>query len=80
MTYNRADQRYPPYRLAAERADRVAYITANHPALDAVLRDYFDGQTVTYREQQIGPFTVFYDFDPPHPRPPDWSTGDRVVR
>ena len=70
LSYNTADERYAPYTAAADAAAGVGYITANHPALDTLLRDHFAAAGVAYSEVQIGPFTVFYDFDPPHPRPP----------
>jgi hypothetical protein len=70
LSYNAADNRHRPLQQAAEAAGRVAYITSNLPALDDLLRARFAAGGVTYRVTQIGPYTIYYDFDPPHPRPP----------
>ncbi|PJF24207.1 MAG: hypothetical protein CUN53_18995, partial [Phototrophicales bacterium] len=64
------DERYPPFRAAADSAERVAYITALLPTVDARLEAIFADLGVTYRQAQIGIFRVWYDFDPAPPRPP----------
>lgn len=71
LNYNPSDNRYPPYTAAARQAQRIAYITAGQPALDAALATYFAIQGVAYQWARIGPYTIYYDFDPPHPSPPD---------
>ncbi len=71
LRYNPRDDRYPPYTAAARQAQRTAYITAGPPALDAALTAHFAGQGVTYQWARIGPFTVYYDFDPSPPPPPE---------
>jgi hypothetical protein len=54
------DDRYPPYGEQVARAQRAAYLTTKHPALDSHLRQQFAAQGLTWQEQQIGDFTVFY--------------------
>jgi len=70
LDYNPADNRYPPYAEATANAERIAIITTNLPELDARLMARFEAEGLTYREQIIGVFHVYYDFAPPSPRPP----------
>jgi 4-amino-4-deoxy-L-arabinose transferase-like glycosyltransferase len=72
LTYTPLDERYPPYREAADSAERFAYITANVPELDALIVRMLDDAGVTaYTTERIGPFTVYYDFAGAEaPRPP----------
>ncbi len=67
LSYNPADNRYPPYRVAADQAERVAFITSGLPALDARLKAMFESEGLTYRQERIGPFEVYYDFAPRRP-------------
>lgn len=71
LSYNAADKRYPPLTSAAEGAERVAYITTNLPALDDVLTTWFAANDYEYEFAQVGPFNIYYDFMPAHPRPPE---------
>ena len=59
------DDRYTPYREQVARSRRVAYITTKHPALDDRLRQQFAAHGLTWQEQQIGDFTVFYGLSAP---------------
>jgi 4-amino-4-deoxy-L-arabinose transferase-like glycosyltransferase len=70
LTYTPLDERYPPFRAAADSAERIAYITALLPTVDARLAAIFAERGVTYRQAQIGIFRVWYDFKPAPPRPP----------
>ena len=58
--YTARDDRYPPYDEVVDRAERVAYITTNHPALDESLRAGFAARGVSYAEADVGGFHVFY--------------------
>ena len=58
--YTARDDRYAPYGDVVENAERVAYITTNHPGLNESLRAGFGTLGVTYREADIGGFHVFY--------------------
>jgi len=60
LSYTYRDDRYPPYSQQVHQSDEVVYVTANLPELDARIRAGFDRLGVAYREQQIGPYTVFY--------------------
>jgi hypothetical protein len=59
--YTVRDDRYQPYTDSVERADKVAYITTHHPALDQALRENFASQGATWEEKQIGDYQVFYN-------------------
>lgn len=61
FAYTERDDRYPPYIEAVAEAERVAYITTNHPALDDYLRQGLAGLGVRWAERTIGDYTVFYD-------------------
>lgn len=69
LDYNAADNRYHPYVAATAQADRVAYITTHLPELNRRLEAAFAGQGITYQRQQIGAFTLYYDFEPHNPTP-----------
>lgn len=68
LSYNAADNRYPPYVEATAAADRVAYITTHSPALDDQLTAAFDAQGITYARKTIGEFHIYYDFSPVLPQ------------
>ncbi len=68
LRYTTYDLRYLPHLEAVRAAEHIVYVTANHPVLDAVLRERFAALGLSYREAQIGPYTVFYDL-PRHVRP-----------
>lgn len=61
FAYTPRDDRYEPYREAVADADRVAYITTHHPALNDYLRAEFARLGVAFAEAEIGDYTVFYD-------------------
>jgi 4-amino-4-deoxy-L-arabinose transferase-like glycosyltransferase len=58
--YTERDDRYLPYDDLVSQAQRVAYITTNHPDLDEYLRGKFKTLGVTWQEVQIGDYHVFY--------------------
>ena len=60
--YTARDDRYPPYGELVQSAEEVGYITTNHPELDSYLRTQFEIRGVTWHEEKIGDFQVFYDF------------------
>lgn len=60
LSYNPADDRYPPYRDAVNDAERVVYITSNHPELDAIIQRRMAERGVAFQERQLGPYHVFY--------------------
>jgi hypothetical protein len=59
--YTGRDDRYAPYGVLVDQADRAAYITTNHPELDRYLRDQLRMEGTSWQEAQIGDFHVFYD-------------------
>jgi 4-amino-4-deoxy-L-arabinose transferase-like glycosyltransferase len=58
--YTARDNRYQPYNGGVAGADKVAYITTHHPALDKYIRVQFRQAGVSWDEAKIGDFQVFY--------------------
>ena len=58
--YTRRDDRIARYAEAAAESPRAFYITTNHPPLDALIRDRLSALGVTFREESIGSYHVFY--------------------
>jgi hypothetical protein len=73
LDYNPADNRYPLYVETTANAERIAVITTNLPELDVRLKKYFQEQGMSYHEEIIGVFHIYYDFAPVPPRPPFWD-------
>ncbi len=63
--YTERDDRYLPYDEIVSQAERVAYITTNHPQLDEYLRSNFMKLGVSSQEIQIGDYHVFYALSQP---------------
>lgn len=65
-------ERYLPYRAAADAAERVAYVTAGVPEIEADLIAWFEASGVRFERTEIGIYHVFHDFTPAEdtPRPP----------
>lgn len=59
--YTARDDRYAPYGEQVAASERVAYITTNHPALDARLQAGLSAAGISYQETWIGDYHVFYD-------------------
>ncbi|MBZ0301851.1 MAG: glycosyltransferase family 39 protein [Anaerolineae bacterium] len=62
LSYNRADNRYPPYAQATAASDSIAYITTRLPALDQRLEAAFEARGIAYEKAVIGDFHVYYGF------------------
>ena len=58
--YTERDNRYRPYQAIVDGADRVAYITTHHEALDSRLMNGLADRGVDFNIKRIGPYTVFY--------------------
>jgi hypothetical protein len=58
--YTSRDDRYAPYSQAVEASRRAAFITTNHPRLDARIRSGLGTLGVAFREAQIGDVHIFY--------------------
>ena len=68
LSYNPADNRYPPYAAATDAAARVAVVMASdQTALMRDLERQFAAQGITYTVESVGQFTVLYDFSPVKP-------------
>jgi hypothetical protein len=63
--YTERDDRFLPYDNLVSQAQRVAYITTNHPDLDEYLRSKFKSSGITWQEVQIGDYHVFYALSQP---------------
>jgi 4-amino-4-deoxy-L-arabinose transferase-like glycosyltransferase len=59
--YTRRDDRYLPYAQMVAESPRAFYITTNHPALDALIRERLVGLGVALQEETIGSYHIFYD-------------------
>lgn len=70
--YRPIDERYPPYRAAADSSADFALITADTLGLDALVTSHLDSAGVSYQVQTIGSYRVYYNFEPQEnaPRPP----------
>jgi len=60
LRYTERDDRYAPYGEVVAQAGRVAYITTRNAALDDQLRQQFEARGVTWQENLIGDYRVFY--------------------
>jgi hypothetical protein len=58
--YTERDDRYTAYAGLVDQANKVAYITSNHPALNEYLRKSFRDLGVTWQEHQLGDYHIFY--------------------
>ncbi|MBN1287494.1 MAG: glycosyltransferase family 39 protein [Anaerolineae bacterium] len=67
LSYNPADERYPPYRTVVQNAgpEQIVYITSNHPRLDEIIRQRMAEAGVGAEETQIGPYHVFFNLSKP---------------
>ncbi len=63
--YSARDNRYAPYDELVRASQRVAYITTNHPALEARLRDGFTRLGIRWQEARIGDYQIFYRLSRP---------------
>lgn len=70
LEYTEADERYIAYKRAADANPNPAYITANVVEVQARLEALFAEQALAYEREQIGPYTVYWNFEPAAPRPP----------
>jgi 4-amino-4-deoxy-L-arabinose transferase-like glycosyltransferase len=59
--YTDRDNRYEPYIQLVDQANRIAYITTNHPGLDEHLESTFKGRGISWNEEWIGDYHVYYD-------------------
>lgn len=55
------DNRYSTYSQQVAESEKVSYITSLHPDLEARLRKQFQANKVSFKEQEIGPYHVFYN-------------------
>lgn len=74
FAHTERDNRYRPYNELIAQAGRVAYITTHHPDLDAYLRSEFTRLGVTWQENRLGDFQVFYRLSRPV-RPEEMNLG-----
>jgi hypothetical protein len=60
LKYSQSEDRYQPYDLEVAQASQVAYITTKNPALDKYLLGCFQALQISWREQQIGDYHIYY--------------------
>jgi 4-amino-4-deoxy-L-arabinose transferase-like glycosyltransferase len=63
--YTSRDDRYQPYTELVSSSKEVAYITTRHPALDEYLIDQFNDREISWEQEQIGDYTVYYQLSLP---------------
>ncbi len=59
--YTARDDRYHPYQGIVEAADKLAYITTNHPDLDDYLRAQFSNRGLSWEENTVGDYQIFFN-------------------
>ena len=68
LRYTSRDDRYPAYTALVQAAPRTAYITTHNPTLDGVLSAGFTRLGVTWQEEKIGDYHIYYGLSRPvHP-------------
>lgn len=60
LDYTSRDDRYPGYGEAVSASPKTAYITVHHESLDHLIREGLIHLGVTWREEKIGDYRVFY--------------------
>jgi 4-amino-4-deoxy-L-arabinose transferase-like glycosyltransferase len=60
LRYTERDDRIPAYTKQVDTSDRTAYITTFNPNLDGALKAGFTRLGVTWQEETIGDFHIFY--------------------
>jgi hypothetical protein len=65
LRYTARDDRYAPYQMMVAQSEHVAYITTRNLALDERLRQQFSAQGMTWEEQKIGDYQVYYHLSRP---------------
>ncbi len=63
--YTPRDDRYAPYDDVVAQSERTAYICTNHPELEAYLRQKFHQLGVSWKEERIGDYQIFYGLSRP---------------
>ena len=63
--YTSRDDRYPPYGDIVGSSDQIALITTRHPDLDHYLADQFTDLNISWKQEKIGDYTVYYDLSEP---------------
>lgn len=79
LGYTPRDDRYPPYTQAVRAAPRAFYITVNHPPLEALIRERLTALGVTFQEQSIGNYHIFYGLSR-KVEPEELGIGGEVTR
>ena len=59
--YTSRDNRYPVYSGIVLNSEKAAFITTNHPQLDARIRNGLYQNKITWKEKKIGDYLVFYN-------------------
>jgi len=75
LRYTPRDDRYRPYTDMVANSSRVAYITTRNPRLDRYLVEQFTALNITWLEQQIGDYHVYYQLSRAV-RPQEIGLGD----
>jgi hypothetical protein len=60
LRFTLRDDRYKPYDHIVQQSERTAYVTTNNPNLDEQLRLGFASKGISWREERIGDYLVYY--------------------
>ena len=63
--YTARDDRYQPYQEIVESSRTPSYITTKHPSLNDYLRNEFREKGISWDEEEIGDFHIFYNLSEP---------------
>ena len=59
--YTARDDRYLPYTKIVQKSSDIGYITTKHEPLNEYLRDKFLSKGITWNEERIGDYQIFYN-------------------
>jgi len=65
LRYTPRDNRYYPYHRLVEDSQQIAYITTHNPNLDSRLIEALTRMEISWKEERIGDFVVYYDLSLP---------------
>ena len=65
LRYTARDDRYAPYGEQVSASSRVAYVTTHNPVLDERLKSGFVQNGVTWKENRIGDYQIYYQLSRP---------------
>jgi len=65
LRYTSRDDRYPKYTQMVQESEKIAYITTFNPALDEKIKQVFTQLGVSWKENSIGDYRIYYHLSRP---------------